>query len=65
MLLGNQKEQILLTLKKNSQNCNLEIKARNLILFDIIVGLQITDKNRKSLDNETLKTYYPVLLSPL
>ena len=51
--------------KVNSQNCNLEIKARNPILFDIIVGLQITDKNRKSLDNETLKTYYPVSLSPL
>ena len=55
MLLGCQKEQIILTHKKITQNCNLKIKARNLILLDITVGLQITDKNRKSFDNETLR----------
>ena len=65
MLLGSQEEQILLTHKKISQNCNLDIKARNLILFDITVGLQITDKNRKSLDNnETLRRTIPCY-SPL
>ena len=59
MLLGSQEEQILLTHKKISQNCNLDIKAQNLILFDITVGLQITDKNRKSLDYGTLRRTIP------